>query len=361
MVRRFAAVALVVAVGAGALLAGRSGAAAGIESRGAGKVVSLTPRQDGSYDLRYRSVGVSGNLVDETAVLWLPGGSRSGTVGAWAHATKGLADECAPSTSGEGQIPNLEALLAAGDIVVAPDYEGLGGPGVHPYLVGTSEGRSVLDAIRAARAVTGVSGRSAVYGWSQGGQAALFAGRIARAYAPDVRLSGVTAIAPVINVTSMVDGSSTLSKLPGMVAMVTAGYVAAYPDLDPTAMLGDGSRQLDVARSDCDAATNLAGTPTSTPPADWRRRLRQNDPSVQRIGVPVLLAHGGGDYILGVSDVPAAYRRLCRRGSTVELAWYENSDHQSVVAASAFDVFFWLEDRLAGVPTSGCQRRDVPT
>jgi pimeloyl-ACP methyl ester carboxylesterase len=360
VIRRFAAVALVVAVGAGGLLAGRSGAA-GAESRDAGKVVSLTPRQDGSYDLRYRSMGVSGHLVDETAVIWIPNGPRSGNVVAYAHATKGLADICAPSSAGEGDIPNREALLAAGDVVVAPDYEGLGGPGVHPYLVGVSEGRSVLDAIRAARSVTNSTGRSAVFGWSQGGQAALFAGRIARSYAPDVRLAGVTAIAPVLNMTSMVDGSSTLSKLPGVVAMVTAGYIEAYPDLDPTDLLGEESHQLDVARSDCDAATHLDGTPTAQPNADWQRRLRQNDPAGQRIGVPVLISHGGGDYILGVSDAPVAYRRLCRKGSDVELNWYENSDHLSVVSASTFDVFFWLEDRLAGVPTTGCHRRDVPT
>jgi pimeloyl-ACP methyl ester carboxylesterase len=286
---------------------------------------------------------------------------RSGNVVAWAHATKGLADQCAPSTAGVGDVPNREALLAAGDVVVAPDYEGLGGPGVHPYLVGVSEGRSILDAIRATRSVTGVAGRSAVYGWSQGGQAALFAGRISRSYAPDVRLAGVTAIAPVLNMTSLVDGSSTLSKLPGVVAMVTAGYVAAYSDLDPTDLLGDESHQLDVARSDCDASVHLDGTTTKLPNAAWRRRLRQNDPAGARIGVPVLISHGQGDFILGGSDVASAYRRLCRRGSDVNLDWYESSDHQSVVGASTFDVFFWIEDRLAGLSTTGCHRRSIPT
>ncbi len=35
---------------------------------------------------------------------------------------------------------------------VATDYEGLGTPGVHPYLVGLSEARGVLDIVRAAQA-----------------------------------------------------------------------------------------------------------------------------------------------------------------------------------------------------------------
>ena len=49
--------------------------------------------------------------------------------------------------------PLLQRWLKAGYAVVRTDYEGLGTPGVHPYLVGRSEGRSVLDAVRAARAL----------------------------------------------------------------------------------------------------------------------------------------------------------------------------------------------------------------
>ena len=42
-------------------------------------------------------------------------------------------------------------MLAHGYVVVATDYEGLGTPGVHAYLVGLSEARAVLDSVRAAR------------------------------------------------------------------------------------------------------------------------------------------------------------------------------------------------------------------
>ena len=38
-----------------------------------------------------------------------------------------------------------QLLAKAGYAVVRTDYEGLGTPGDHPYLVGVSEGRSVLD------------------------------------------------------------------------------------------------------------------------------------------------------------------------------------------------------------------------
>ena len=47
-------------------------------------------------------------------------------------------------------------------IVVATDYPGLGTEGIHPYLIGESEARSVLDSVRAAREMpnTGASLRS---------------------------------------------------------------------------------------------------------------------------------------------------------------------------------------------------------
>jgi len=41
------------------------------------------------------------------------------------------------------------------DTVVFTDYPGLGTPGPHPYLVGESEGRAVLDSIRATRQLLG--------------------------------------------------------------------------------------------------------------------------------------------------------------------------------------------------------------
>ena len=86
--------------------------------------------------------------------------------------------------------------------MVAADYRGLGAPGLHPYLVGTSEGEDVLDGARAARSLVGQRPPNAVVvlGYSQGGQAALFAGEIAQTYAPELFVAGVAAVAPVTSV-----------------------------------------------------------------------------------------------------------------------------------------------------------------
>ena len=63
------------------------------------------------------------------------------------HGTMGLADTCAPSWSGPigRDKAYIDAWLAAGFAVVAPDYQGLGTDGVHPYGAWDAESYSVLD------------------------------------------------------------------------------------------------------------------------------------------------------------------------------------------------------------------------
>ena len=74
----------------------------------------------------------------------------------WAHGTSGISDNCTPSRNPGGAYtayvaPQENAWLKQGYAIASTDYEGLGTPGVHPYLVGRSEGRGVLDIARASR------------------------------------------------------------------------------------------------------------------------------------------------------------------------------------------------------------------
>jgi alpha-beta hydrolase superfamily lysophospholipase len=95
-------------------------------------------------------------------------------------------------------IQGLHEMLDRGYVVAATDYPGLGTPGPHPYLVGISEGRAVLDSVRVARSMPGAGGGHAfaVWGHSQGGQAALYTGILAQSYALELQLVGVAAAAP---------------------------------------------------------------------------------------------------------------------------------------------------------------------
>jgi hypothetical protein len=122
----------------------------------------------------YRSTGVQGKPVAVSGLVHIPKGKppRGGwPIVTWAHGTTGLGDQCAPSRNpGEGAMhaltayiePLLDRFLDAGIAVVRTDHEGLGTKGVHPYLVGRSEGRSVLDIVRAARQAHDSLGRRVV-------------------------------------------------------------------------------------------------------------------------------------------------------------------------------------------------------
>ncbi len=119
-----------------------------------------------------------------------------------AHGTTGVGDACRPSAGvlGAGL---AGAFGARGFIGVATDYPGLGTEGTHPYLVGESAGKAVLDSLRAARQSAGLSGvsfsdRYAVAGLSQGGHASLFAAALHGEYAPDLDIRGFAAAGPAM-------------------------------------------------------------------------------------------------------------------------------------------------------------------
>ena len=111
----------------------------------------------------YGSTGVDGNAVAVSGTVSIPKGKapKGGwPVITWAHGTTGIADACAPSRDSASNpahaiidyaYPLLQRWLKAGYAVVRTDYEGLGTPGDHPYLIGRSEGYSTLDMVRAAR------------------------------------------------------------------------------------------------------------------------------------------------------------------------------------------------------------------
>src|ERR1700748_543989 len=156
-----------------------------------------------AHRVLYRSTDPDGKPIAVSGVIIVPPGvapSGGWPVIAWAHPTTGIVPHCAPSLAIFlfQQIAGSRPMMEQGYAIAATDYPGLGTPGPHPYLVGVSEARAVIDSVRAARSFPGLenSPRYAVWGHSQGGQAALFTGIIAKSYAPELQLVGVAAAAP---------------------------------------------------------------------------------------------------------------------------------------------------------------------
>src|SRR5690606_1875525 len=148
------------------------------------------------------------------------------------------------------------------------DYEGLGTPGQHTYVVGRSEGRAVLDMARAAQRLpgTGLSSSTPVglMGYSQGGGAVAWAAELAGTYAPELNLKGTAAggiPGDLPAVAEFVEGGPVVA----LALLASIGLDAAYPELDLEDYLNDRGRDLmetadDLCLVSVDGASTLIGT-----------------------------------------------------------------------------------------------------
>lgn len=130
--------------------------------------------------IRYNMSNVNGERAEATAMVFYPNTPQpqdGWRVVVWEHGTVGSGDSCAPSNN---QLNNnfrglASSLLAKGYVIVAPDYEGLGTRGIHPYLNLKSAAQSAIYAVRAFKEQQGnrFNGAWVSVGQSQGGHASL--------------------------------------------------------------------------------------------------------------------------------------------------------------------------------------------
>lgn len=320
------------------------------------------------WRVSHHSTDAGGADIAVTAVLLVPDGPPPAggfPLVTWAHPTTGAADGCQPSVRGVAGLPYPEELLARGWAVVATDYEGLGSTGPHPYLVGASEGHAVLDAARVAARLpdTGVTPDSpvVVWGFSQGGHAAAFAGELAPTYAPELALVGVAIAAPVSDVTGFTRRAEQRDDQLGVVLTIVSGFAAAYPELDPGAVLTpDGLAALEQVEHRCIGEINeyadrpvaeiLAGAPTEDPA--FAARFAENRAGDAPIGAPVLVVQGADDDIVDPAATAALVERYCALGVRVRSEVRPGVDH-GVLAPEPF--LGWIGERVAEAPvTSTC-------
>ncbi len=188
-----------------------------------------------AYRVLYRSEGLHGEPIAVSGVVIVPAGPAPADgrlIVAWAHPTTGIVSKCAPSLARVlfSSIQGLHAMLQHNYVVAATDYPGLGTAGPHPYLVGVSEGRAVLDSVRVARTVPGAGNgkRFAVWGHSQGGQAALFTGILAHRYAPELQLVGVAAASPATELGTLLSDDMDTSGGRNITAMTLWSWSQVY-------------------------------------------------------------------------------------------------------------------------------------
>lgn len=317
-----------------------------------------------STDLRWHA-----GIVPVSGTVYLPKGEPPAggwPLVAWAHGTLGVSDRCAASWSGHKprDAVYINRWLENGFAVVATDYQGLGAVGPHPYLIWEAEGRSVLDAVRAALSAHAdkLTAKVFITGQSQGSGAALGATRIAPSYAPDVPLLATVATGVVSTFPDGPYKAPTRINSPVYVTLSTLG--GSLPDEAPSAdalATDKGKMLLKAAREGCTAEMRALAEREEITAANAyvepieARLTPATDMSVTRLPVPVMLGTGLADTTLVPRRQYGAVKAFCAGGSDLVWKTYPGATHNGGLNASFPDALAFFRDALAGrKPQSNC-------
>ena len=334
------------------------------------------------WRILYTTTRADNSPAIASAIVVAPEQRRSGAhpVIAWAHGGTGMVPGCAPSVMAHpfgdrmsgGAWALLPELLAENWVFVGTDYIGLGTTGGHAFLVGDEGARAVFDAVRAAHRISEIDldDRIVVWGYSQGGHAALWSGIRAQEYAPDLKVWGIAAVAPASDLRPFgaAAPSTTFGKLimPIVWSLIIRSYSASYPDVDEGFYIRNRARPFvnDMAGrclgewktlfSVVEGALFPGSGIFAHDPADGplATRLEQNSP-MGPIPMPEMIAQGDQDDLMDVQRHFVAAR--CAAGQRINFRTYAGHDHMSVLASDSpllIDLIEWTRDRFAGQPAS---------
>lgn len=349
-----------------------------------------------AWKILYWSTTTDNKTVPVSGLLIAPAGDPPAAgrpVVTWGHGTSGSSRNCAPSLAADPArdanfyfmpdsaadydygVPGLSRMIEAGYVVVATDYNGLGGPGVHQYLVSDTEGRNVLDAAIAARRVpaAGAGDRAVVMGWSQGGQAAVWAAQIADYASPAVKVLGAVALAPV-NASAQIEamkrraaeGKPMTETQSGEEAMAYFAMTNVFPDLKLSDVLTPVGVEVFMGAfkagqcghhmSDTlNYAQGYRGPILREKPENgeaWLRRIEANSLGNTPPKVPLAVYQGEVDQAVVPLATTIYVKKACASGAEVAYIRYEGIDHIRLAARAEPDFLAWIADRFAGAPAA---------
>jgi hypothetical protein len=364
-----------------------------------------------AWRIAYVSSDVQNRRTVATALVVAPAGpppKQGRPVMAWAHGTTGTAQNCGPSqlldpaqplnqyvlpggnSWTDYGLPNVEPFLKEGYVVVATDYQGLGGGGAHQYAVAATQARDAIDSVRAAAslAASGAGRTAVVYGWSQGGGAVLAAAGLAEyvarkgTAADGIRLVGFVALAPYDVAVAMPaaasDQAGAEKLLDGLVsafsdnvfnfthfAMSVWGTAAAFPGLRADNLFtADGARALDnIFANKCmhPAADTLNYAyaaqyksllaPHPANALAWTQAFLQGSVAPVKPIAPVVIYWGTADTVVPPVMGKLYQAQMCALGGNVARVQLPGEQtHFSTPGAAAPLYLAWVKDRVAGRP-----------
>lgn len=343
-----------------------------------GRLLSAKPMDDApsgakAWRIRYETTDVDGDRTQSSGVLVVPDGAAPPAgrdVVAWAHGTVGIAPSCTPIRTLD-QIPGLNDMLARGWAVVATDYPGLGTRGPHAYLVGDAAAAAVLDSVRAARNFAGAHAgqRFVAWGHSQGAHAALFSGRHAHAYAPELQMLGIAAVSPPTELAeNMKQADVTVRAV--LTAFTAESWSKVY-GADISTIADRTTRGvIERATSACEgdrlsAAALLRvlrlrlrlGSLDLSGHAPWDGLMARNSlNALDAASPPLLIVQSDGDKLVTSPVTRGFFERSCQRGVVARYVSLPDTGHATTAIASANDAIGWIAQRFSGQPA----RSDCP-
>lgn len=341
------------------------------------------PAGSQGWRILYTTTGVDGEprVASGLVIVPLEGDGRWPVID-WNHGTTGYDRHCAPSLQERplwsGALYVARQVINEGWAIVATDYIGLGTEGPHPYLIGPPSASASLDAVRAARELqeADLGASTVIWGHSQGGGAALWAGSMARSYAPEVWVRGVAALAPASDPLSLVRDVSNITGGSIFASFAFASFESIYPDVTERRYIRPGAQPIVEAMSErclsdpgtvvsVLAALGMSRDPVifSADPSDGAlaRHLRANIAPAD-MTAPLLIAQGGADSIIAQRRQTAFVERLCEAGTIVDYRTYAGMEHAALVESPSPlipELFEWTRARFAGEPyPTECTRKD---
>jgi hypothetical protein len=352
-----------------------------LESRGS--IVATEPASPGDAQLAnaaggmtravYASVtGYSGASSEVSGAFFIPKGDPphgGWPVVSFAHGTTGLTRDCGPSDKPElmGYASTVAGLLTLGYAVAFTDYQGLGGPGAHPYLEPQTAAYNVIDAVRALhRLYPTTSPRWLAIGGSQGGQAAWAANELSDQYGAGLQLVGSVAIAPAVNLSELSDlaySGLLTGEQRGAYPLVIVGLERTVPNFNTNAYLhGFAAAEKDSIIGCGDRANELRSQITN----DELRPASAEDAAALRVALlhralpqrplraPQLVINGLQDKSVLPVWVSDAVKRSCALGGQLQHVEVPDAGHSDTGDADVIEQ--WIADRFAGKPPANtCQ------
>lgn len=343
-----------------------------------------------AWKVRYTSRDVNGRAHESSGLVIAP--LEQGTdrpVITWAHGTTGLGDAACPSaqpdpvrelttyfTAQSTQqidygVPGLQGFIDAGWVVCATDYQGLGTPGMHHYVVNRSNARDAVNIVHAARALpTGAGTRFGCMGWSQGGGTAAAVAELEDEDYRNLTLVGTVPMSPAVPRIAIESPTGPAAALTNAtvapdshLVMMLCGFAAAHPG---TLQLSDVFTPLGVEI--IEAAWNtqpvhhlndtiarlfrLKGPILANPPLNfdaWKQALVAGSALRVKPVCPVLMCVDSFD---GGTVVPVPWQEGYAQGvkdlgGEIQTREYPQDDHFSLPGSCVEDARAWLTSKIA--------------